>query len=79
MKLKNIIIFFPSMERGGVGINLYNLVNYFNYKKINTHLISNKNFIKKEIKNDYFFLNKYKDFVTKFIPQRYTRALFKKI
>jgi glycosyltransferase involved in cell wall biosynthesis len=76
MKLKNIIIFFPSMERGGVGINLYNLVNYFNYKKINTHLISNKNFIKKEIKNDYFFLNKYKDFVTKFIPQRYTRALF---
>jgi glycosyltransferase involved in cell wall biosynthesis len=76
MKLKKIVIFFPSMERGGVGINLYNLVNYFNYQKKSTHLISNKNFIKKEIKSNYFFLYKYKDFVTKFIPQRYSRAFF---
>jgi hypothetical protein len=55
MKLKNIIIFYPSMERGGVTINLYNLLNYFNSSRIATHLISNKDFSDKKIKNSFFF------------------------
>lgn len=55
MKLKNIIIFYPSMERGGVTINLYNLVSYFTSKGINTYIISNKDFSDKKIKNKYFF------------------------
>ena len=75
MKLKNIIIFYPSMERGGVTINLYNLVSYFNKKGINTHLISNKDLSDKKIRNKYFFFYKYKDFVNKYLPQRVTRGI----
>jgi glycosyltransferase involved in cell wall biosynthesis len=75
MKLKNIIIFYPSMERGGVTINLYNLLNYFNSSRIATHLISNKDFSVKKIKNSFFFFYKYKDFVTKYLPQRLTRSI----
>ena len=75
MKLKNIIIFYPSMERGGVTINLYNLVSYFNKKGINIHLISNKDLSDKKIRNKYFFFYKYKDFVNKYLPQRVTRGI----
>tara|TARA_B100000989_G_scaffold246320_1_gene193490 strand:- start:8426 stop:9547 length:1122 start_codon:yes stop_codon:yes gene_type:complete len=41
MKLKKIIIFYPSFERGGVEIILLNLINHFLKKKIKIVLISN--------------------------------------
>ena len=41
MKLKRIIIFYPSFERGGVEIILLNLINFFLKKKIKIVLISN--------------------------------------
>lgn len=41
MKLKKIIIFYPSFERGGVEIILLNLIRFFLKKKIKITLISN--------------------------------------
>ena len=41
MKLKKIIIFYPSFERGGVEIILMNLINFFLKKKVKIVLISN--------------------------------------
>ena len=41
MKLKKIIIFYPSFERGGVEIILLNLIKFFLKKKIKITLISN--------------------------------------
>ena len=34
MKLKKIVIFYPSFERGGVEIILINLINHFLKKKL---------------------------------------------
>lgn len=57
MKLKKIIIFYPSFERGGVEIILLNLIDFFLKKKIKIILISNvpnkklpknKNFLQKK-------------------------------
>ena len=41
MRLKRIIIFYPSFERGGVETILLNLINFFLKKKIKIILISN--------------------------------------
>ena len=49
MKLKHVIIFYPSMERGGVTINLKHLMQYFSHQGIKVSLISN-NINKKKIK-----------------------------
>ena len=43
MNLKQIIIFYPSFERGGVEKTIYNLLNYFKDKNIKIKLISAKN------------------------------------
>jgi glycosyltransferase involved in cell wall biosynthesis len=64
------------MERGGVTINLYNLISYFNKKSIKTFLISNKDLSYKKKRNKYFFFYKHKDFINSYIPQRITRALY---
>ena len=52
MKEKNIIIFYPSFERGGVEQNLINLINNFD-KSFNIYLISSidSNYSKKIFKN----------------------------
>ena len=42
MKLKHIILYYPSMERGGVEVNLKHLIKYFTEKKIKVSLISSK-------------------------------------
>ena len=41
MRLKKIIIFYPSFERGGVEIILLNLINFFLKKSVKIVLISN--------------------------------------
>lgn len=43
MNLKQIIIFYPSFERGGVEKTIFNLLNYFKDKNIKIKLISAKN------------------------------------
>ena len=73
---KNLVIYYPSFERGGVEENIKNLINNFS-KKINVHLVSslsksdaNKFFKKKckiyKVKNSKF-LN--------FLPSRINSAL----
>ena len=74
MKLKKIIIFYPSFERGGVEIVLINLIKYILKKKIIIDLVTsgskkkfpkNKNFNHIQIKNTKFNL----------LPSRVSRAL----
>lgn len=50
--MKNIIIFYPSFERGGVTKILLNLLKYFSKKKINVYLITNK--LRGDLKNKKF-------------------------
>ena len=56
IKVKNLIILYPSFERGGATINLINFVNICALKNIKIHLITNikkedkKKFLKKNIK-----------------------------
>tara|TARA_Y100000590_G_scaffold217051_1_gene245782 strand:+ start:189 stop:554 length:366 start_codon:yes stop_codon:yes gene_type:complete len=40
--MKNIVLFYPSYERGGATKILSNLADYFSKKKINIYLIINK-------------------------------------
>ncbi len=40
--MKNIVIYYPSFERGGATKVLINLIKYFSTKKINIYLITNK-------------------------------------
>ena len=55
-KIKNLIILYPSFERGGATVNLINFINSCAQKNIKTHLITNINkkdrnkFLKKNIK-----------------------------
>ena len=55
MKIKNIIIYYPSFERGGVEKILVNLVDYFVKKKINVNLITIKNNNNKFLKENNYF------------------------
>lgn len=50
--MKNIIIFYPSFERGGATKVLINLIKYFSKKKISVYLITNK--ISNDFKNNKF-------------------------
>ena len=75
MKLKKIIIFYPSFERGGVEINLINLINYFSKKNIKIDLISNnvhKNEKLKNLKNINFYPINFKNI---FINKRLSLAI----
>ena len=73
---KNLIIFYPSFERGGVTVNLKNLINNFD-KNINVYLISSlKNqsglkFFQKKI--NFVEINSKKIL---FLPPRFSSAFF---
>jgi glycosyltransferase involved in cell wall biosynthesis len=75
MKLKNLIIYYPSFEKGGVEKIIKNLIFYFETKKVNVFLISENN-------NNLKFLNKLKFvklispkfFFFSFMPLRFNRA-----
>ena len=75
MKLKNLIIYYPSFEKGGVEKIIKNLILYFETKKINVYLISEKN-------SNLKFLNKFKTVKLispkknffRFMPLRFNRA-----
>ena len=76
MKKKNLIIYYPSFERGGVEHNLINLINNFD-KNIYVHLIStiNEDNSKKIFKKKNFkvYEVKKKKFLN-FLPNRFNTA-----
>ena len=73
---KNLVIYYPSFERGGVEENIKNLINNFS-KKINIHLVSSlsksdaKKFFKKKLK--IYEVKKSK--LLSFLPSRINSAL----
>ncbi len=74
---KNIVIFYPSFEKGGVTSILKNLLDSDRSKKFNLHIISSKNFSKKIIskkKNCYFYPVTMKIKIP-FFPQRFITSL----
>ena len=54
---KNLIIFYPSFERGGVTKILINLLKSENNKKYNFHIISSDCPLKKKIYEKKFFFS----------------------
>ena len=76
MKIKNLIIFYPSFERGGVEMIIKNLINFLSKKNVKIYLITsnskNVNTIKKtrnlkiiRPKNNYF----------NFLPNRFSTSI----
>ena len=77
MKIKHLIVYYPSMERGGIENNLPILINYFAKKNIRVTLISSK-FIKKNTNlklKKITFLRIQSKFNFLFIPNRLITAL----
>lgn len=75
MKIKNIIIYYPSFERGGVEKILVNISKFFIEKKINVNLVTIKNKNNNFLKQSKYF--KITNIVVKknFIFNRYTTSL----
>ena len=74
MKLKKIVIFYPSFERGGVEIILINLINHFLKKKIKIILISNAP--KKKLPKNNKFLQINPDYkINHFFSDRLSKAI----
>ncbi len=74
---KNIVIFYPSFEKGGVTNILKNLLDSDKSKNFNLHIISSKNFTKGIIlkkKNLFFYPIKTKIKIP-FFPQRFITSL----
>ena len=77
MKIKHLIVYYPSMERGGIENNLHILINYFTNKNIKVTLISSK-FIKKDSSlkiKKINFLKVRSKFNFSFMPHRLITAL----
>ncbi len=76
MKIKNLIIFYPSFERGGVEKIIINLINYFSKFKLRIYLITEKNNNLKGLKtkkNLYLIHPTKKNF--SFLSSRYSTSL----
>ncbi len=73
MKLKKIILFYPSFEKGGVEIILVNFINYLIKKKIYVVLISS-NFNQLDILNNNYFSYKYFNLSKGYLPNRLLTA-----
>ena len=72
---KNLIIFYPSFERGGVTKILINLLKSKDNLKYNFHIISTECPLKKvEMKKNFFFYKIPKQPNSSFIPQRFLTA-----
>ena len=75
MKLKKIIIFYPSFERGGVELILINLIKYFLKKKIKIALFSANSKETKIINNSLFELKKFENKKKFFLSKRVSTAI----
>ena len=76
MKIKNLIIFYPSFEKGGVEKIIQNLINYFLKFKLNVYLITEKNNNLKSLafKKNFFLIHPLKKKFS-FLPNRYSTSL----
>lgn len=72
---KNIVIFYPSFEKGGVTNILRNLVKDKKSKNYNIYLISSKNLIYSNNKKKNYFFLPIKNKTIPLIPQRFTSSL----
>ena len=76
MKKKNLILFYPSYEKGGVTNILKNLLENENSKKFIIHIISSKNFLRTKFKKkNFYFYPVIRKINIPFIPQRFITAL----
>ena len=77
MNKKNLIIFYPSFEKGGVTKILINLLKSKKEDNLNIHIISTKNFLKDyKINFSNFFFYKVKlNKVINILPNRFSTAL----
>ena len=76
MKIKNLIIFYPSFERGGVEMIIKNLISFLTKKKLNIYLItSNSHNIKtiKKAKNLKIIKPQVNNF--DFLPNRFSTSI----
>ncbi len=74
---KNLVIFYPSFERGGVTKILINLLNCNTSQKFNIHIISTKFPLdNKYIKKNIFFYKIKNPNPYSFIPQRFLTAFY---
>lgn len=84
--IKNIIVLYPSFERGGATVNLINFVNECEKRGIQTYLITNinektkKKYLNKNVKiiklNETFTINSLKRFFTSFLSSLKLIELF---
>ena len=71
MKIKNLIIFYPSFERGGVEQIIKNLVTFNKKRRVKIFLITNKNKNTNEIENiNNLYISSLPIKKNKFIPYR---------
>ncbi len=73
---KNLIIFYPSYEKGGVTKILKNLIESKNKKQFRIHIISSGQFLKNiRSSKKFIFYNVKKNITIPFFPHRYNTAL----
>ena len=73
---KNLIIFYPSYEKGGVTNILKNLIESKNKEKFRIHIISSDQFLKNiKSRKKFIFHNVEKNIKIPFFPHRYNTAL----
>ena len=76
MNYKNLIIFYPSFERGGVTKILQNLIKSKYKKKFKIHIISSDSILESFSKTKNFFFYSVQSFLKiPFLPHRYSTAL----
>ena len=76
MKIKNLIIFYPSFERGGVEMIIKNLINFLSKKNIKIYLItSNSNNAKTIKKTRNLKIIKAKNNYFNFLPNRFSTSI----
>ena len=76
MSKKNLILFYPSLEKGGVTFILQNLLKFLSNKNMNIHLISSENILSNlnNKKNNLYFHNIKKKNYLPFLPGRFNSA-----
>ena len=76
MSKKNLILFYPSLEKGGVTFILQNLLKFLSNKNMNIHLISSENILSNLNikKNNLYFHNIKKKNYLPFLPGRFNSA-----
>ena len=78
MKLNHVILYYPSMEKGGIEVNIRHLIKYLTNKGIKISLISNKIDTKglKLNKKKFELIKTDTKFTYSILPYRFLTSLF---